>query len=49
MYGLGKPCAILKRKNSKQPSDVQGIEYIQYENTDEINNQLRDWIKDNVK
>ena len=49
MYGLGKSCAILKQKNAKQPSDVQGIEYIQYENTDELNNQLKDWIKENVK
>lgn len=49
MYGLGKSCAILKKKNAKQPSDIQGIEYIQYENTDELNNQLRDWIKENIK
>lgn len=49
MYGLGKSCVILKKKNAKQPSDVQGIEYIQYENTDELNNQLKDWLKENIK
>lgn len=49
MYGLGKTCAILKRKNASQPSDVQGIEYIQYENTDELNRRLKDWMKENVK
>lgn len=49
MYGLGKSCVILKKKNAKQPSDVQGIEYIQYENTDELNSQLKDWLKENVK
>lgn len=45
----GKEIKILKQKNAKQQRDVQGIEYIQYENTDELNNQLKDWIKENVK
>ena len=37
------------KKKECQPSDVQGIEYIQYENTDELNRRLKDWIKENVK
>lgn len=49
MYGLGKDCAILKASDAKQPTDIEGIEYIEYENTDELNEGLASWIRDNVK
>ena len=49
MYGLGKNCAILKASDAKQPTDIEGIEYIEYENTDELDDGLANWIRDNVK
>lgn len=48
MYGLGKDCAILKSVDANQPTDIEGIEYIEYENTDELDERLGYWIKDNV-
>lgn len=49
MYGLGKDCAILKASDANQPTDIEGIEYIEYENTDELDEGLATWIRDNVK
>lgn len=48
IYGLGKDCAILKSVDASQPTDIEGIEYIEYENTDELDERLGYWIKDNV-
>ncbi len=49
LYGLGKNCAILKALDASQPTDIEGIECIEYENTDELDEGLTNWIRDNVK
>lgn len=47
MMGLNKCCAILKRKDAELPSDLKGIEYIEYKNTRDMREKLSKWINDN--
>lgn len=49
MYGLGKECAILKAADAPQPTDIDGIEYIEYINTDELHEGLSKWLQDNIE
>lgn len=48
MHALGKQCAILKARQAKQPADIQGLEHIAYENTDELKGGLSKWIVENT-
>ena len=47
LLGLNKKCVILKKKDVMIPSDLQGLEYVEYQNTQELRSQLIKWIKDN--
>jgi len=48
MLGLSRNCVILKQKDATIPSDISGIEYVEYQNTDELSSKLSLWIKDNT-
>jgi len=48
MFGLGKKCAILRKRDSAQPADIQGKESRLYESTDELEKELNTWINHNV-
>ena len=47
LLGLSKNCVILKKKDATIPSDISGLEYIEYQNTTELKKKLSQWIKDN--
>jgi len=48
IHALGKHCAILKFENSQNITDIQGLLYISYSNTDDIENKLTAWINANI-
>jgi predicted nucleotide-binding protein len=45
----GCPYILLKHRNTKSPSDLQGIRYSEYSNPDNLSKHLIQWIKQNVK
>ena len=47
LLGLSKNCVILKKKDASIPSDISGLEYVEYQNTAELRTRLSQWIKDN--
>lgn len=47
LLGLSKNCVILKKKEASIPSDISGLEYVEYQNTAELRTRLSQWIKDN--
>jgi hypothetical protein len=47
LLGLSKNCVILKKKDATIPSDISGLEYVEYQNTAELNTKLSQWIRDN--
>jgi hypothetical protein len=47
LLGLSRNCVILKKKDAPIPSDISGLEYVEYQNTAELRTKLSKWIKDN--
>jgi hypothetical protein len=47
LLGLGKNCVILKKKDAPIPTDISGLEYVEYQNTRQLKEKLALWITDN--
>lgn len=47
-YGLGKEVLLLKEKEQPVPTDLKGMEYIPYENSDEVKIALKSFFVDKV-
>ena len=43
-YGYGKVVILLKDKNTNVPTDLQGIEYVEYYNIDTLKNRLEKYL-----